>query len=107
MPGVLRLGVLPAGKGWRKGECCLELRKCSEATRALCLGKKKKRELIDLGCQNCWAEEVGGARSKSTAHAVPLLRVIHSLAFLCWESRSRLCLKKKQRCTWAALRTVC
>lgn len=41
MPGVLRLGVLPAGKGWRKGERCLELRKCSEATRALCLGKKK------------------------------------------------------------------
>lgn len=40
---------------------------------------KKKHELIDLGCQNCYEEEVGGACSESAAHAVPLLRVIHWL----------------------------
>lgn len=106
VPSILRLGVLPAGKGWRKGERLFGAEEVHWGYLSPVFGKEKKKarthrswlsELLRGGSWRCLQWERSPRRALAQGD---------SLAFLCWESRSRLCLKKKQKCTWAVLRNV-
>lgn len=128
-PGVLRSGVPVTGTGWRKGDSSAWSPGSAPRPFEPCAWGREEKKKINQNIDSCYVLAVRISRqrnetrvlraaraqrarcraaSRRGARAQPALAraPISSLASLCWESRSRLCLKNKQKCTWAVFRNV-